>query len=226
MLSILKDAVDFFQANYLALMLITLIVDSHYILLTHLDLLAPAVSLTAFEKFLFYLEYLLLGNPVSTGTHAALYYLILTGSTDRFNGCFQAVKTHLPPLIIASFISVCLFFIAGVLFILPGFIVLAMMSFFPFFILYEKMPAVAALRKSVHLSREYIREMVIPVTLLIMSFSALRYYIALAVVSRSGIQVYVTMVGIDLLLTFFGSITLIIPFRVYCLHRSRSAPPP
>lgn len=103
---------------------------------------------------------------------------------------------------IASVSSICLFFIAGILFIIPGFIALAMVSFFPFLIIYEEMTALAAIRKSIHLSRNYIQEMVIPVTVLIMVFSALRYYIALAVASRTGLQIYISMVIIDLLLTF------------------------
>ncbi|THB78327.1 MAG: hypothetical protein D3926_13285 [Desulfobacteraceae bacterium] len=166
--------------------------------------------------------YICLGIPVSMGAQAVLYYQIIHGAAFSVSECFEQVKRHFSALVIASVIYALIFICGLMVFILPGLYMAARLSFYPFYIMYENLPPMQALKQSMVVTRSYFTEVVLPVmgiSFVILAVS----YISPTLFPVPGFDGFAGLVLIDLAMAWIGWVTLIIPFRIYCRMRSRSA---
>lgn len=213
------ESIEFFKANFISILVLTLIIEFPFIIISHTERLGSLLPGGFRWAWFADIGYLLLGVPIAMGAQSKLYFQIIHGSEFNFKECLETVRYYFNPLVIASMFYIGLFLVGLLLFVIPGLIISSRLSLFPFYIIYEKLNPIAALTKSFVITRNYLWEVVVPVSFFNFIFLTVQYAVP-SLFPGTGIGSYLIVIIIDLLIAFLGWIGLVIPFRVYCMNRN------
>lgn len=157
-------------------------------------------------------------TPFSLGAQSEFYSQIINGLPFNLKKCLYTSKRSFFPMFFASFYFLTLFFGGLLLFILPGIIIGSRLSFFPFFIIFEKYSPISALKKSYFATKNIVFEIALPL-ILFNTMVIIPWFVILSSTQNPGISKYVIAVTTELGFSILGWINLIVPFRAYAIYR-------
>ena len=156
--------------------------------------------------------------PFSTGAQTSLYSMVIKGIKIDLIKCLHESKRYLSDLITCSFIYLFLTALGLILFILPGFIIGARLSFFPFLVIYEGYKPIHALKESYQITKKYTWQIVNSLLLITVIISVPN--IALGQLFKGeGAKLFFLWIIFDSAFSIFGWLNLILVFRFYCMHK-------
>ncbi len=219
MVTILKDALLFFRDYFRPIMMLTLMINVPFSLVIGLERLAKLPDIL--NSFLLYLSigYSFLVFPYAMAVHVKLYSQIALEGEYDIRECLIYARDHYGPFLFASLCSIAIIFIGFILLIFPGIIVSVLLSLFPFFMIFEHMEPIEALKKSVSVAKYHFWKIFGPTFAVQLMIMIVTLSGPFASKSR-GIHIYLASVFVDLATTLLSWLCVIILFRVYYIHRS------
>ena len=136
MFILIKDIIDFFKKNFIPISILTLEIELPFIVIFSFGNYMGNSAISAWSGFVI-IAFVIVVLPFSTGAQTSLYSMIIKGARIDLKYCLYESKRNLSDLIACSFIYLFLTILGLILFILPGFIIGARLSFFPFLVIYE-----------------------------------------------------------------------------------------
>ena len=218
MIENLKDVYIFLRKYFRPIATLTLLIEFPYILIGRLSAMSSSPFATGQGSLVIFFAFALVIFPFSTGAQISLYEAILNGKALRIKQCLSESLTKLPMLMVGAVVYLFLTTLGLMAFIIPGIIVAVRLSFFGFFIMYEKMEPIPALKKSWAVTRQYFVQMLNPLVALTFLINGSQLLI------QGGLQqIGISSVPLDLVIDSFyaviGWASLILVFRFYCQYR-------
>ena len=220
MLELLKEIFQFFRKNIWPISILTLAIEFPYILIQNIHYFSNTSSEFSNTVGLILLMATLIIYPLSTGAQISLYAMIIQETQIDLKKCVSRSRKHLFNLLVGSLIYIFLTFLGLLLFIVPGIIIAARLSFYCFFIVLDDLKPVDALKKSAQVTKEYAWRLVN--SIIIVGF--------LLVVPLLLTQLFLDQIGlynlyfgtlVDSLFSILGWLSLILVFRFYCLYKEK-----
>ncbi|MCP3899060.1 MAG: hypothetical protein GY707_04920 [Desulfobacteraceae bacterium] len=212
------ETIQFFKTNLFTISLFTLKIEIPFILIDNLNKIGNAPSILGLWIALVGLVFVFVVAPFSTGVQVSLYRQIINGSELNYKDCFRTSQSYLYPMIFASLIFLIIFTGGLVLFIVPGIIIGARLSYFPFFIIYEGYKPIPALQKSFNVTKNYVWEIATPMlffTIILILPIILLYLLP----ENKGSLNFILWIIVDCAYAIFAWLSLIVAFRFYCIYR-------
>jgi hypothetical protein len=231
--SVIADTVHFLKANFGAISILTLKIEFPFILINNLHILGPLPNTLEIWVAFVGIAFVSAVIPFSTGAQAFLYSQIINGFEINYKECLAASKEQIFELIIASFLYFLILLSGLVLFIIPGIIIGARLSYFPFFIVFEKLKAIPALQKSFSVTKEHVWGIAVPalffnVIIVASAFTISHILGIISILGDKGFVNYVLWVAVDCAYAILGWASMIVAFRFYCHYKkglSKTAKP-
>ena len=220
MLELLKEIFQFFRKNIWPISILTLAIEFPYILIQNIHYFSNTSSEFSNTVGLILLMATLIIYPLSTGAQISLYAMIIQETQIDLKKCVSRSRKHLFNLLLGSLIYIFLTFLGLLLFVVPGIIIAARLSFYCFFIVLDDLKPVDALKKSAQVTKEYAWRLVN--SIIIVGF--------LLVVPLLLTQLFLDQIGlynlyfgtlVDSLFSILGWLSLILVFRFYCLYKEK-----
>ena len=220
MLELLKDIFQFFKKNIWPISILTLAIEFPYILIQNIHYFSNTSSEFSNTVGLILLMATLIIYPLSTGAQISLYAMIIRETRIDLKKCVSRSRKHLFNLLVGSLIYIFLTFLGLLLFIVPGIIIAARLSFYCFFIVLDDLKPVDALKKSAQVTKEYAWRLVN--SIIIVGF-LLVVPLLLTQLLLDQIGLYNLYFGtlVDSLFSILGWLSLILVFRFYCLYKEK-----
>jgi hypothetical protein len=221
LLELLKDIYQFFKKNIWPISILTLAIEFPYILIQNIHYFSNTSSefFNNVGLILFMVTFII--YPFSTGAQISLYAMILRGTKIDLKKCVYNSRKYLFNLVVGSLIYIFFTFLGLLVFIVPGIIIAARLSFYCFFIVLDDLNPVDALKKSAQVTKGYTWP--IANSLIIVGF--------LLVASLLLIQLFLNEIGlynlylgtlVDSLFSILGWLSLILVFRFYCMYKEKA----
>ncbi len=218
MITILVDAFQFLRANLFAITVLTIWIEFPFILIIKMDLLNnipdPMNSWIQLIKIIF----IFIVTPFSVGAQSEFYSQIINGSSFNLRRCVQRSKESFFSMFFASFYFLILFIGGLILLVLPGIIIGSRLSFFPFFIVFEKYDPISAFKKSFSVTKGIVLEIALPL-IFFNAMIIIPWFVIFSSFQNPGINNYAAAVLTEFVLAILGWINLIVPFRAYTIYR-------
>jgi hypothetical protein len=220
LLELLKEIFQFFRKNIWPISILTLAIEFPYILIQNIHYFSNTSSEFSNTVGLILLMATLIIYPLSTGAQISLYAMIIQETQIDLKKCVSRSRKHLFNLLLGSLIYIFLTFLGLLLFVVPGIIIAARLSFYCFFIVLDDLKPVDALKKSAQVTKEYAWRLVN--SIIIVGF--------LLVVPLLLTQLFLDQIGlynlyfgtlVDSLFSILGWLSLILVFRFYCLYKEK-----
>ena len=221
MFILIKDIIDFFKKNFIPISILTLEIELPFIVIFSFGNYMGNSEISAWSGFVT-IAFVIVVFPFSTGAQTSLYSMIIKGARIDLKNCLYESKRYLSDLIACSFIYLFLTILGLILFILPGFIIGARLSFFPFLVIYEGYKPIQALKESYKITKKYTWQIVNSLLLITVIISVPD--IALGQLFKGeGVRLFFLWIIFDSAFAIFGWLNLILVFRFYCMHKASSA---
>ena len=220
MLELLKEIFQFFRKNIWPISILTLAIEFPYILIQNIHYFSNTSSEFSNTVGLILLMATLIIYPLSTGAQISLYAMIIQETQIDLKKCVSRSRKHLFNLLLGSLIYIFLTFLGLLLFVVPGIIIAARLSFYCFFIVLDDLKPADALKKSAQATKEYAWRLANGV--IIVGF--------LMILSLLLTQLFLNQIGlynlyfgtlVDSLFSILGWLSLILVFRFYCLYKEK-----
>jgi hypothetical protein len=219
LITILVDAFLFLRANLFAITILTIWIEFPFILIIKMDLLDnisdPMNSWIQLIKIVF----ILIVTPFSIGAQSEFDSQIINGASLNLRKCLQRSKESFFSMFFASFSFLILLIGGLVLFVLPGIIIGSRLSFFPFFIVFEKHDPISAFKKSYSVTKDIVLEIALPL-IFFNAMIIIPWFVILSSFQNPGISNYAVAVLTEFVFAILGWINLIVPFRAYAIYRN------
>jgi hypothetical protein len=219
--SVIKDTVKFFKANFIDISLLTLKVELPFILIKNLNLIGQIPEILDLWASFVALAYFLVVIPFSFGAQAILYSQIIHGSELNYKECLAASRKQIYHMVIASFLFLLMLLSGLVLFIVPGIIIGARLSYFPFFIVFEELRPIVALEKSFNATKGYGWKIASPILFFYLISNSLLFFSH--IISDKGFLSFLSWVVLEFALSVFVWLILIVAFRFYCHYKNEES---
>ncbi|MDY0133216.1 MAG: hypothetical protein RBR53_11180 [Desulforegulaceae bacterium] len=208
---ILLEIFDFFKANLRMIAVIVAITELPLIVIDNLFVKYKQTNL----NFLI----LILGILVIAISNAAmtiLFSTILNKTPVDMKKIFSISLSYLPKMITAVLLY-GLLIIAGIfLFIIPGLIIGARLSLYNYYLIYEQMEPIDALKASFYATKGATLE-VTTIFLVIFLVSTLPYLIVANYLNIINIFNPFVLIITDFIFSIIGTLVLVLTFRLYCM---------
>jgi hypothetical protein len=221
LLELLKDIFQFFKKNIWPISILTLAIEFPYILIQNIHYFSNTSSEFSNNVGFILLLATLIIYPLSSGAQISLYAMIIRGTKIDLKKCVTDSRQWLFNLAVGSLIYIFFTFMGLLVFIVPGIVIAARLSFYCFFIVLDGLKPVDALKKSAQVTKGYTWQ--IANSLIVVGF--------LLVASLLSIQLFLNQIGlynlyfstlVDSLFSILGWLSLILVFRFYCLYKDKA----
>ena len=221
MLELLKEIFQFFRKNIWPISILTLAIEFPYILIQNIHYFSNTSSEFSNTVGLILLMATLIIYPLSTGAQISLYAMIIRETRIDLKKCVSRSRKHLFNLLVGSLIYIFLTFLGLLLFIVPGIIIAARLSFYCFFIVLDDLKPVDALKKSAQVTKEYTWLMAGSL-FIIGALLILPLFLIQLTLNRFGIYNLFSATLLDSIFAILGWLSLILVFRFYCLYKEKA----
>lgn len=158
---------------------------------------------------------------ISNGALTILFSMVINRQEPDIKICLKQSLNYLPKMIVAIMLyGMCI--VAGVLcFIIPGIIIGARLSLYNYYIIYENMDPVAALKQSFSATQGFTFE-VTSLFVFIFFIATIPYLIVANYLYVIKITNPLILVASDFIFSVIGTLVLVLTFRIYCMIKEKN----